>query len=169
MIYLILGKSCSGKTTLVNFVEEKYGISVIKQYTTRKRRNSLDNEYFFVDKDEFLKKDIIYRKKYNGNLYGVSYQSLCNINSDVILITDLRTAKKIKKKYQAQIIYVRSPLKQRIIRLKNGEVRNGFRIVIDILYEFDILFADKIINNYRGKAEFINEIQGYFDKMLKNS
>ena len=152
----------------MNYVKNKYNLNVIKQYTTRKRRNNLDDEYIFVNKEEFLDKDIIFKKRYSGNLYGVSYQCLRENDTDAILITDLLTAIKIKKELPAQIIYVRTPLYRRIKFLKNG-VRNKARILIDILYTFDFIFADKIINNNKEKVELFYEVQRYFGELHKNS
>lgn len=53
MIYVIMGKSCSGKTTFAKELE-RYGIERIKTCTTRpKRRGDSDEDYYFISDEAF--------------------------------------------------------------------------------------------------------------------
>ena len=57
MIFVI-GKTCSGKDTIVNELIKKYGYKKLISYTTRPMRanEKQDIDYHFIKKDEFLDK-----------------------------------------------------------------------------------------------------------------
>lgn len=57
MIYVI-GKTCSGKDTIVNELIKKYGYKKLVSYTTRPMRakEKQDIDYHFIKKEEFLDK-----------------------------------------------------------------------------------------------------------------
>ena len=39
-LFILIGRSCSGKTTLLNYVIQKYDLHVAVSFTTRERRES---------------------------------------------------------------------------------------------------------------------------------
>lgn len=47
-LYLICGKSGSGKTWVTDKLHDKYGYQVLKSYTTRPRRHPLDDDHIYV-------------------------------------------------------------------------------------------------------------------------
>lgn len=51
-VFLIVGKSGSGKDSLVSKLCEKYGYSQLKSYATRPRREGEDNTHTFISPDE---------------------------------------------------------------------------------------------------------------------
>ena len=51
---VLVGKTCSGKSTVANLLEEKYGIPRIRTYTTRPRRENENDEYHFLTTAEFI-------------------------------------------------------------------------------------------------------------------
>ena len=52
-IYLIVGPSGVGKTTLAENLEKRYGYKALKSYTDRAPRNEDDNSHTFVSKEKF--------------------------------------------------------------------------------------------------------------------
>ena len=54
-IYLIVGCSGSGKTTIVNALEEKYGLRSIQSYTTRPKRSENETGHTFISDEEYDK------------------------------------------------------------------------------------------------------------------
>lgn len=52
-IYLLVGASGSGKTTVTRIMEEKYGWKSLDSYTTRKPRYIGEKGHIFVDKETF--------------------------------------------------------------------------------------------------------------------
>lgn len=72
-IYLIVGPSGVGKTTLVNALEEEFGYKAIESYTDRPQRYPDEKGHIFLSREEFdnLGKLVAYTE-YNGNRYGVT-------------------------------------------------------------------------------------------------
>lgn len=52
-IYCIVGKSGSGKTTVANVLEKKFGFKQVCSYTTRLPRYKNEPGHFFVSKEDF--------------------------------------------------------------------------------------------------------------------
>lgn len=52
-IYLIVGRSGSGKTTIAEELEKKYGLKSIQSYTTRHKRSDNETGHIFVSDEEF--------------------------------------------------------------------------------------------------------------------
>lgn len=51
---ILVGKTCSGKSTIADLIEENYGMKRIRTYTTRgMRQGEKDSEYHFVTVEEF--------------------------------------------------------------------------------------------------------------------
>lgn len=81
-LYLFIGKSASGKTTIANLLEEKYGHKQVYSYTTRPRRCDNEIGHIFINEEEFnhLGKLAAYTF-YNGYHYGTTFEQLneCDI------------------------------------------------------------------------------------------
>jgi len=73
MIYLLLGASGTGKTTLGNYLKQ-WGIPELISHTTRPMRQgeSEGNPYYFVTDEEFRNTEMIETTYYNHNWYGTS-------------------------------------------------------------------------------------------------
>ena len=69
-IYLIVGCSGSGKTTITEQLEQKYGLKSIQSYTTRKPRYDGESGHTFVSDEEFDKlTDMVAYTEFAGNRY----------------------------------------------------------------------------------------------------
>lgn len=74
-LYLIVGKSGSGKTTVVNELERK-SFPVVESYTTRPPRYEGEKGHIFVSKEQFDAMTMIAYTKFNGFEYGVTKELL---------------------------------------------------------------------------------------------
>lgn len=81
-LYLFVGKSASGKTTIANLLEERYGLKQVSSYTTRSPRYDGEIGHVFISDKEFdeLSRLAAYTE-YNGYRYGTTFEVLneCSI------------------------------------------------------------------------------------------
>jgi len=94
MIYLLLGASGTGKTTLGNYLKQ-WGIPELISHTTRPMRQgeSEGNPYYFVSEEEFRNMTMVETTYYNQHWYGTStdevHRVLCeNDNKSAYSIVD---------------------------------------------------------------------------------
>lgn len=91
MLYVIIGKTCSGKTVIVEKLKE-HGLKKVVTYTTRPMRKGEVNgiDYHFISEDEFKRKiDELFFMEYktyqtiNGEwYYGTSFESIENTSNE---------------------------------------------------------------------------------------
>lgn len=118
-LYLLVGKSASGKSTIANILEEKYGLKQVRSYTTRKPRYDGEDGHVFVNADNFEKLGKLTAYTfYNGNHYGVTYDQLEQCDVYVIdpagvevLLKNLNGSRPIR------IIYFEAAVSTRINRM----------------------------------------------------
>jgi guanylate kinase len=119
-VYIVSAPSGSGKTTLLQnllrtFQDLKFSVS----YTTRQPRagERHGNDYFFVDRSEFLKMagrgEFLEWAEYYGQLYGTSrafVEQHVAAGQDVILDIDVQGARQVKSKIaEAIAVFVLPP------------------------------------------------------------
>ena len=127
MLVVISGFSGSGKGTLMKGLMDNYDYySLSISATTRAPRPGEEEgrEYFFVDKERFLKMiqngELLEYARYVDNYYGTpkSYveQELAN-GKDVILEIEMQGALKIKAKYpDSVLVFITPPTVEELIR-----------------------------------------------------
>lgn len=153
MIYLILGHSGSGKSTIRNALTS-HGIKKIITYTTRPPRVSeVDGiDYNFIDQELFKKMDqdnlFIGTTCYVGNYYSTLKEDLeknNNKDSDCVIVVDKKGVLAIKKEFaNARSIYLkcsRETLRDRMI--KRNDHANDIEKRLDVLEDLDP-YADYI-------------------------
>ena len=95
---VIAGASCSGKTTVVNALLERYpNLELSRSVTTRAPRgDGNDDEYIYLDREGFEREvsegNILEYTEYSGELYGTPHSELCRISEigkTPVLILDL--------------------------------------------------------------------------------
>ena len=84
-LFLFVGRSASGKTTVANMLAEKYGYNQVESYTTRKPRFDGETGHIFVSEEEFKNLgDLAAYTYYNNNHYGTTFEQLNE--SDIYVI-----------------------------------------------------------------------------------
>ena len=81
-LYLFVGKSSSGKTTIARLLEDQYGHKQVQSYTTRPPRYKGEYGHVFVSDEEFQNLgELAAYTFYNGYHYGTTFQQLdeCSI------------------------------------------------------------------------------------------
>lgn len=114
-IYLLMGGSGTGKTTLGNYLKE-LGIPEMVSHTTRPmREGEVSGEtYYFVSREEFdalEKAEWTEYPKKSGRFYCLSkaeVESKLSLNGSVFAITDSNGMEQLKAQYpeELQVIYV---------------------------------------------------------------
>ncbi len=185
---IILGKTCSGKNTVVDRLVEKYGYKCVVTYTTRPMRKGeiQDETYHFISEEEFLEKIdsefFMEYKEYNtvhGKwYYGSAKDDYDDSSNKVIILTpsgfedvlyQLRREKNIT--YNEIIsIYLYANNKTILKRLKhrgdNKEEANrrietdntDFKGVVDI--------ADKIV--YNNEEDIVEDVVDKIHKYIQS-
>ncbi len=119
-IFLFIGKSASGKTTIAKLLEQKHNCKQVCSYTTRKPRYENESCHIFVSQEEFDDLgELAAYTYYNGNHYGATYKQLEECNLYVI---DVAGVENLLQKYQNNekqicIIYFDSTVYTRINRM----------------------------------------------------
>lgn len=148
-LYLLVGSSGSGKTSIATALERKYGYRQLLSYTTRPLRNEDETGHTFVN-DTFFNQltDFIGYTVYNNYKYGATAEQADN--SDIYVI-DPAGVEFLKKNYHnkpVKVITITSPIHTRINRMEQrGDNFSNImeRIVNDI--DFRNFLGDFNIDN----------------------
>lgn len=162
-IYILVGGSGSGKTSIVRKIQELCDVEEFVSCTTREMRpgEKEGETYYYLDKEAFDKIDKIQYSYYAGNHYCLSKQEVENKLSkgkNILFIANREGALAIKKAYPNKtfIIYLRmdestmfSRLSQRGDTIENIEKRIQYAKETGEFEDWDE--ADFILNNEDGK------------------
>lgn len=169
-IYLILGCSGSGKTTIVEALEQTRGLTSIQSYTTRPKRTDNEKGHIFVSDKEFDKlTDIVAFTVFCNNRYGATAEQ---VEHNDLYIIDPSGVKYFREKYTGskgvKVIYIKTSL---VLRMERLEKRDGFdealkRIKNDIIEFKDAeMLADKtIINEEDGISDTVGKVWKYISQ-----
>lgn len=118
-LYLFVGKSASGKTTIANLLNDKYGYKQIWSYTTREPRFENEPGHVFVSEDEFDNLgELAAYTFYNGNHYGTTFDQL---NESDIYVVDVPGVETLLQNYQGdrpiRVMYFDATVCTRIHRM----------------------------------------------------
>lgn len=119
-LFLFVGRSASGKTTIANMLAEKYGFVQVESYTTRKPRFEDESGHIFVSEEEFKNLgDLAAYTFYNGNHYGTTFEQL---NVSDIYVVDIPGVESLLQKLKEDnrpicIIYFDASVYSRINRM----------------------------------------------------
>ncbi len=111
-IYLLVGPSGVGKTTVAHELCKRYGLSEVISYTTRKRRHGEGNTHIFVNQREFdaIRNELVAYTKFDSCEYGVPSSSIEENDLYVIDPAGIRFFKKAYKgNKQHQVIFITAP------------------------------------------------------------
>jgi guanylate kinase len=179
MIFVLLGKSCSGKTTILSQLVEEIGLKRVVAATTRpKRKNEVNHhDYHFVTSGEFEERlnsgEIICHRSYSVNdgqtwNYGIFDHDLWS-PSHKIMVVDLQGFIELKERYQNVIgIYLNvsdQTLFARAVARGDDLAEVNRRLTSDKEEFKDVcLFADHITSAKDMKSQVKEIIEGYLNE-----
>lgn len=118
-IFLIVGCSGSGKTTITEQLEQKYGLKSIQSYTTRKPRYDGETGHIFISDEEFDKlTNMVAYTEFASNRYCATAEQV--ENNDLYII-DPKGIDFFMKSYKGsktpKVIFISSNLTTRYERM----------------------------------------------------
>ena len=118
-IFLITGCSGSGKTTITEQLEQKYGLKSIQSYTTRAKRSENETGHIFVSDKEFDNlTNLVGYTVFAGNRYCATAEQVENNDLYVIDPNGIDYfIKSYKGKKTPKIIFIDSDLTTRYDRM----------------------------------------------------
>lgn len=119
VLFLLVGKSASGKSTIANMIEKQYEYKQLQSYTTRKPRYKNELGHIFLSKSEFEKlENIVAYTEYSGSKYCATADQIDECN---IYVVDVPGVETLLQKYQSDrpivIIYFSANIRTRIDRM----------------------------------------------------
>lgn len=120
-LYLYIGRSASGKTTVAELLETTSNYKTLQSYTTRPKRHDNETGHTFVSDEEFdALQNIIAYTEYNGHRYCCTAEQ---IDASDIYVIDVPGVKTLLEKYQTDrpivVIYFNAGVRTRIDRMLN--------------------------------------------------
>ena len=119
-LFLFVGRSASGKTTIANMLAEKYGYKQVESYTTRQPRFDGETGHVFVSEEEFNNLgELAAYTFYNNNHYGTTFEQL---EESDIYVVDIPGVESLLQKLKDNnrpvcIIYFDASVHSRILRM----------------------------------------------------
>ena len=170
-LYLIVGASGSGKTTIANVLEEKYGYKQLQSYTTRPPRNQNEAGHIFVTDEEFNRlQNIIAYTEYNNYRYCATSEQANNSDIYVIDPNGIDYLKAHYKGKSIKIINITSPVHTKINRMEQrGDAFNKImeRLLNDIDFR-DFVGDFNITNNDDTNLEvLVGKIHDWIEQQEK--
>ena len=180
MILVLIGKSSSGKDTLmkelVNQNLFKECISTTSRPIREKEKNNID--YMFITKDEFIEKiknnDFIEHRTYKTELnhnkeiwyYGTEKKAI-DISVDSVLVLDLQGLKELREYFASESIlgvYLHCPS---ILRTQRAKSRGSFcevewnRRLLTDKKDFEDVYSEVqyVLNGAKSTEELAQEIK----------
>ena len=164
-IFLIVGCSGSGKTTITEQLEQKYGLKSIQSYTTRKPRYEGETGHIFISDEEFDKlTDMVAYTEFAGNRYCATAEQV--ENNDLYII-DPKGVDFFMKAYKGsktpKIIFISSNLTTRYERMVGRAETKG--------KSHQEAIESSLARIANDASEFYDYIQGqaWIDYVCKNN
>lgn len=119
-IYVLVGKSASGKDTIYRAVQEELKLIPIVSTTTRPMRPHEEEgrEYFFISKEDFKERELqgefietrVYHTFQNGQqadwYYGISKDAIDLEKGNHIVIVDLNGLRELRKAFKNSVVAI---------------------------------------------------------------
>ena len=85
-LYLVVGRTASGKDSLARAIAEKYGLKILSSYATRPKRIGETNEHIFISPEDVQKyqNDIVAYTKIGNYEYFSTKQQLLECDFYII-------------------------------------------------------------------------------------
>lgn len=179
---IIMGKTSSGKDTVVNELISKHGFRKCVTYTTRPMRDGEKQgiTYHFITEDDFkqkIREDFFaeyksYDTEFGIWYYGVALEDVENADDKTVIILTpdgYSVIKKVKNKPKSIYIYANnSTIKERLINRGDDPKEAQRRLEHDnIDFKGVETEVDKIV--YNNKGSNINDVVNKILKYLEES
>lgn len=175
-IYAIIGPHASGKKMIIHHLR-RLGVSYIVGHTTRKPRPTEQDgdDYYFVDKEEFFKLDLVEKTTYKGEYYGISksilLESMRNHSATAVLLNQ-SGLKQLKRLLGARLesIYIMVDYVTMVERmLANNETNEMIKHNLEYAETNGELLTwkitDYVVKNKNSIAITVNQILALMDLM----
>ena len=178
-IFLIVGASGSGKSTIVEQLENKHSLKSIQSYTTRPKRSENETGHIFVTNKEFDKlTDMVAYTKFDNNRYCATAEQV--ENNDLYII-DPKGVDFFMKAYKGsktpKVIFISSDMTTRYERMKSRAEENGSeymnavkssleRITNDVVEFYDYIHGQTQID-YTCKNNADDKLEDVVDRIYK--
>lgn len=155
-LFLFVGKSASGKTTIANLLEGRYGLKQVSSYTTRKPRYNGEIGHIFIDESEFDELGSLAAYTiYNGYRYGTTFKQLDECSIYVIDIPGVESLLENMREYNRPItiIYFDAAVSTRIDRMVDrgaSDMEIVSRLYHDDTTEDWYRSLNKLVWNYKN-------------------
>lgn len=132
IVFLVIGRSGTGKDTLVNYMCQKYGLKKLKSYTTRPPRQNEEDTHIFISPEDVQKyqDDIIAYTKIGEFEYFATKSQLKDINFYIIDpkgVRDLENIPNLKEEFTFIKLFIYLPEKERKKRIAlRGDSEEAF-------------------------------------------
>lgn len=156
-LYLFVGRSASGKTTVANILERVGKYNQLQSYTTRLKRSDDEVGHTFISDEEFDKlENIIGYTEYNGHRYCSTAEQVDAADVYVIDVPGVETLlERYKNDRKIIVLYFNASVRTRIDRMIGRHDCDS--AIISRLYndeEFDWQNElNKIVWNYKNNED----------------
>ena len=119
-LFLFVGRSASGKTTVANMLVKQYGYKQVESYTTRPPRFEGEAGHIFISNEEFKNLiDLAAYTFYNNHHYGTTLEQIKDCD---IYVVDIPGVESLLKKLQDDtrpiyVFYFDASVHNRILRM----------------------------------------------------
>ena len=153
-LFLFVGKSSSGKTTIADMLERKYGLTQMQSYTTRPPRHENEIGHIFISESEFDKlENLVAYTNYNGFRYGATAEQADNVSIYVIDVDGVVTLMDTYKTERPIVVfYFDSSICTRIDRMierNDPDVAIVSRLYNDEMYDWENKLS-KLVWHYKN-------------------
>lgn len=174
-LFLFVGKSASGKTTLANMLELNHGFKQVESYTTRNPRFYDEKGHIFITEEEFNNLgELAAYTYYNGNHYGTTFEQLEESDVYVIDVPGVESLlEKLKNdKRQICIIFFKTSVYNRVLRmiergdsdmliisrLLQDEKDDWLKQLDSLVWKYSNIFGKNVVLYYVNANESLNNV-----------
>lgn len=173
VVVVLLGPSCSGKTSVANAMQE-YGFKRIITYTTRPKRVGEINgyDYYFISEEEFFKKKDMgffaetceYDASWGKCFYGSALEDYENLRCDKVVVLTPEGVNQLDEDiptYEVCLYPPQEEIMRRMLNRGDDPVEVARRVKTDSIIFDEYIYSNSFPN--RGPHAVAKEIKRPFD------